>query len=167
MVFYLLKEFMKEGFFMSVESVKNFFIERGLEDPVFNLEECGATVELAAKTIGVEPALIAKTLSFRLKERDILIVTKGDARIDNKKYKDFFKIKAKMLDIDEVVKITGHPVGGVCPFGLMNPIDVCIDVTLNEYEYVYPAAGSKYTALKIQPSKMQELTKAEFIDVCK
>jgi len=152
---------------MSVESVKNFFTEHGLEDPVFKLEECGATVDLAAKTLGVEPELIAKTLSFRLKNRDILIVTKGDARIDNRKYKDFFKTKAKMLGHDEVAEITGHPVGGVCPFGLLNPIDVYIDVSLEKYEYVYPAAGSSFTALKIQPSEMQALTHAEFIDVCK
>jgi len=151
---------------MSVESVKRFFIERGLEDPVFKLKECGATVELAAKTLGVEPALIAKTLSFRLKDRNILIVTKGDARIDNRKYKDFFKTKARMLNHDEVAKITGHPVGGVCPFGLITPIEVYLDMSLKKYEYVYPAAGSTFTALKIKPSKIQELTQAEFIDVC-
>lgn len=152
---------------MSVESVKKFFMENGLEDPVFKLEECGATVELAAKTLGIDPAFVAKTLSFRLKDRDILIVTKGDARIDNRKYKDFFKTKAKMLGHDEVAVITGHPVGGVCPFGLLNPMRIYIDVSLNKYEYVYPAAGSAFTALKIQPSKMQELTQAELIDVCK
>ena len=154
-------------FFMSVKSVKKFFIENGLEDPVFELEGCGATVELASKTLGIEPALIAKTLSFRLKDRDILIVTKGDARIDNRKYKDFFKTKAKMLDHDEVAEITGHPVGGVCPFGLLSPMGIYIDVSLKKYEYVYPAAGSAFTALKIQPLKMQELTQAEFVDVCK
>ena len=152
---------------MSVESVKNFFIEKGLDDPVFNLEECGATVDLAAKTLGIEPALVAKTLSFRLKDKDILIVTKGDARIDNRKYKDFFKTKARMLEHDEVAKITGHPVGGVCPFGLLSPLEIYIDISLKEYDYVYPAAGSAFTALKIQPLIMQELTKAEFIDVCK
>ena len=152
---------------MSVESVQKFFTQKGLADPVFKLEECGATVDLAAKTLGVEPGVIAKTLSFRLKDRDILIVTKGDARIDNRKYKDFFKTKAKMLDHDEVAKITGHPVGGVCPFGLISPIDVYLDVSIKKYEYVYPAAGSSFTALKIQPLVMQELTKAKFIDVCK
>jgi len=158
---------MKEGFFMSVESVKRFFIDNGLNDPVFKLEECGATVALAAITLGVDPSLIAKTLSFRLKDKDILIVTKGDARIDNRKYKDFFKTKAKMLNHDEVAVITGHPVGGVCPFGLLNPLEVYIDVSLENYEYVYPAAGSAFTALKIEPLKMQELTHAIFIDVCK
>lgn len=152
---------------MSVDSVKNFFKIRGLEDPVFTLEDCGATVELAAKALNLEPELIAKTLAFRVKDKDVLIVTKGDARIDNRKYKDFFKAKAKMLGHDEVAEITGHPVGGVCPFGLKNPLDVYLDTSLNEFEYVYPAAGSKYTALKIQPSKMKELTNAEYIDVCK
>jgi len=88
---------MKEGFFMSVESVKNFFVARGLEDPVFTLEECGATVDLAAKTLDMEPSSIAKTLAFRVKDRYFLIVTKGDARIDNRKYKDFFKAKAKKI----------------------------------------------------------------------
>ena len=151
---------------MSVESVKKFFMEKGLQDPVLELEESGATVELASKALGVEPSLIAKTLAFRLKDRDILIVTKGDARIDNKKYKDFFKTKAKMLNHDEVSEITGHPVGGVCPFGLVNPIQVYLDLSLSKYEYVYPAAGSTFAVLKIQPSEMKELTQAEFIDVC-
>ena len=158
---------MEEGVFMSVESVEKFFTDHGLENTIINLEEGSATVDLAATALGVEPALIAKTLSFRLKDRAILIVTKGDARIDNRKYKDFFKTKAKMLGHDEVAEITGHPVGGVCPFGLLSPIDVYLDVSLKNYEYVYPAAGSAFTALKIRPLKMQELTQAEFIDVCK
>jgi len=152
---------------VSVDSVKNFFIENGLKDPVFDLGESGATVELASQTLNVEPALIAKTLAFKVKEKDILIVTKGDARIDNRKFKDFFKVKAKMIDHDEVAKITGHPVGGVCPFGLQTPMDIYIDESLNEFEYVYPAAGSKYAAMKIEPSVIQQLTDAEYIDVCK
>jgi prolyl-tRNA editing enzyme YbaK/EbsC (Cys-tRNA(Pro) deacylase) len=158
---------MKEGFFMSVESVKKFFLEKGFENSIIKLEEGSATVDLAAKALGVEPALIAKTLSFRLKDRAILIVTKGDARVDNRKYKDFFKTKAKMLGHDEVAEITGHPVGGVCPFGLISPLQVYLDVSLKNYEYVYPAAGSAFTALKIEPLRMQELTHAKFIDVCK
>jgi len=152
---------------MSVESVKNFFLEKGFENSIIKLEEGSATVDLAAKALGVEPALIAKTLSFRLKDRAILIVTKGDARVDNRKYKDFFKTKAKMLGHDEVAEITGHPVGGVCPFGLISPLQVYLDVSLKNYEYVYPAAGSAFTALKIEPLRMQKLTHAEFIDVCK
>ncbi|HZK69920.1 MAG TPA: YbaK/EbsC family protein, partial [Clostridia bacterium] len=149
---------------MSVESVKNFFLEKGFENSIIKLEEGSATVDLAAKALGVEPALIAKTLSFRLKDRAILIVTKGDARVDNRKYKDFFKTKAKMLGHDEVAEITGHPVGGVCPFGLISPLQVYLDVSLKNYEYVYPAAGSAFTALKIEPLRMQKLTHAEFID---
>lgn len=152
---------------MSVESVKEFFFRNGLEDPVFELGESGATVELAAQTLQVEPALIAKTLAFKVKDKDVLIVTKGDARIDNRKYKDYFKVKAKMLDHEKVAEITGHPVGGVCPFGLRKPMEVYIDESLNEFDYVYPAAGSRYTALKIKPSVIQELTDAEYIDVCK
>ncbi len=151
---------------MSVESVRNFFKAKGVEDPVFELQESSATVELAAKAIGVEPALIAKTLALRIKEEDILIVTKGDARIDNKKYKGFFNTKAKMIILEEVEEITGHPVGGVCPFGLRSPLKIFLDVSLKQFEYVYPAAGAKNAALKITPDEMQEITKAQWIDVC-
>lgn len=151
---------------MSVESVRNFFKERNQEDPVFELENSGATVELAAEVIGVEPKFIAKTLAFKLKEKDILVVTRGDARIDNKKFRTFFKAKAKMLDFNEVEEITGHPVGGVCPFGLRNPLDIYIDVSIKDFDFVYPAAGSKTTALKISPESIQKLTNAEWLDVC-
>ena len=151
---------------MSVESVRNFFKERNLEDPVFQLEDSLATVELAAEAIGVEPKLIAKTLAFKLKDKDILVVTRGDARIDNKKFRNFFKTKAKMLDFDEVEKVTGHPVGGVCPFGLKNPLEVYLDVSIKDFDYVYPAAGAKTTALKITPENMQEITGAEWADIC-
>jgi Cys-tRNA(Pro) deacylase len=150
---------------MSVESVRNYFIERNLQDPVFELSDSGATVELAAKTLGIEPKLVAKTLAFRLKDRDILIVIRGDSRIDNKKYKKFFELKAKMLDYDKVEDITGHPVGGVCPFGLRNPLDIYLDILLEGFEYIYPAAGSKTTALKISPKEMQQLTNAVWIDI--
>lgn len=151
---------------MSVESVKRFFIDKGLKDPTFDLSDSGATVELAAKVIGVEPSMIAKTLAFRLKEKDILVVTRGNARIDNKKYKQYFKVKAKMLDFDSVQEVTGHPVGGLCPFGLANPLDVYIDVSIKDFEHVFPAAGSKTTALKIKPDEIQALTGATWVDVC-
>lgn len=151
---------------MSVESVRNFFKERNQEDPVFELEDSGATVDLAAQVIGVEAKFIAKTLAFKLKEKDILVVTRGDARIDNKKFRTFFKTKAKMLDLNEVEEITGHPVGGVCPFGLKNPLDVYIDVSIKDFDFVYPAAGSRTTALKISPESIQGLTNAEWVDVC-
>jgi Cys-tRNA(Pro) deacylase len=151
---------------LSVESVRNFFKERNQEDPVFKLEDSGATVELAAEVIGVEPKLIAKTLAFKLKEKDILVVTRGDARVDNKKFRHLFKTKAKMLDLNVVEEITGHPVGGVCPFGLKNPLEVYVDVSIKDFDFVYPAAGSRTTALKISPENMQELTSAEWVDVC-
>lgn len=151
---------------MSVENVRNFFKERNLEDPVFELEGSLATVEQAAQGIGVEAKLIAKTLAFKLKEKDILVVTRGDARIDNKKFRSFFKTKAKMLDLNEVEEITGHPVGGVCPFGLKNPLEVYVDVSIKDFYFVYPAAGSRTTALKISPESIQELTNAEWVDVC-
>jgi prolyl-tRNA editing enzyme YbaK/EbsC (Cys-tRNA(Pro) deacylase) len=151
---------------MSLESVRNYFLDKGLPDPIIVLSQSSATVDLAAEALGVKPALIAKTLAFRLKDRDILVVTKGDARIDNRKYKDFFKTKAKMIDHDEVSNITGHPVGGVCPFGLKSDIDVYLDLSLKSFEYVYPAAGSVNTALKISPIEIEDLTQGEWIDVC-
>ena len=151
---------------MSVESVRNYFLNRGLEDPIFELKDSGATVELASETIGVEPELIAKTLAFRLKDKDILIVMRGDSRIDNKKFKDYFKVKAKMLQHDEVNEITGHPVGGVCPFGLKNELDIYLDISINNFNYVYPAAGSDNVAMKISPQDIEKLTGAKWVDVC-
>lgn len=152
---------------MSVENVRKFFDDNKLDLHIIEHQESTATVELAAKALGVEPALIAKTMSFKLKDRNILIVTKGDARIDNRKYKDCFGEKARMLDPDEVLEVTGHPVGGVCPFALKNPLDVYLDVTLTEFEYVYPAAGSGNSAVKITPRKLEEVTGGKWIDVCK
>lgn len=151
---------------MAVEDVRNFFTEKGLADPVFELSASFATVDLAASAIGVEPGRIAKTLAFRLKEKDILIVAKGDARIDNKKYKQHFKTKAKMLTFEEVEAVTGHPVGGVCPFGLKTPLEIYIDQSIGQYETVYPAAGSKYAALEITPTDIVQLTGAVWIDIC-
>lgn len=151
---------------MSVENVRNFFKERNLEDPVFELEGSLATVEMAAQVIGVEAKFIAKTLAFKLKEKNILVVTRGDARIDNKKFRSFFETKAKMIDLNEVEEITGHPVGGVCPFGLKNPLEVYVDVSIKDFDFVYPAAGSRTTALKISPENIQRFTNAEWVDVC-
>ncbi|MDF2505937.1 YbaK/EbsC family protein [Clostridium sp.] len=151
---------------MSVENVRKFFIDRGIEDPVFELPESGATVDLASKTIGVQPEFIAKTLAFKVKERNVLIVTRGNAKVNNKKFKEYFKIKAKMLSFDEVEEEIGHPVGGVCPFGVKDNVEIFIDESLRDFEYIYPAAGSKTTALKIAPNKIEELTNAIWIDVC-
>lgn len=150
---------------MSVENVVNYFLEKGLENPVFKLESSGATVQQAAETIHTDPKYIAKTLAFKLKDEDILIVMRGDLRVSNKKFKKNFKIKAKMLDHDEVLQITGHPVGGLCPFGLKNNIKIYLDNSIKNFDYVYPAAGSKEYALKISPSEISELTKGEWVDV--
>lgn len=152
---------------MALQDVKKFFEDNNLKYEIFELDESTATVELAAKAHGVEPELIAKTMAVRLKDRNILIVTKGDARIDNRKYKDTFKTKCKMLKLDEVLEITGHPVGGVCPFGLKNPLDVYLDVSLKNYEYVYPAAGATNSSIKIKPDELKEITNAHWVDVCK
>ena len=150
---------------MSVDNVRKFFLERNMDDPVFDLDCSGATVDLASKTLGIKPEFIAKTLAFKVKERIILIVTRGNARIDNKKFKQYFKTKAKMLSFDEVEPNVGHPVGGVCPFWINNNGEVFLDESIRNFEYVYPAAGSKNTALKISPGEMQSLTNADWVDI--
>lgn len=154
--------------YMSVESVRKYFVENGYTDlQIIETDQSTATVELAAKAHGVAPALIAKTMAFKLKDREILIVTSGDARIDNRKYKDYFHEKATMLNHEEVLEITGHPVGGVCPFALKKPMDIYLDVSMKEFEYVYPAAGSANSAVKISPERLQQVTRGTWIDVCK
>jgi Cys-tRNA(Pro) deacylase len=151
---------------LSVENVRKFFLDRNLEDPVFTLDESGATVDLAAETIGVNPEFIAKTLAFNVKEKKVLVVTRGDARVDNKKFKQLFKTKARMINSEDVEASIGHPVGGVCPFGVKDDVEIFIDESIRDFEYVYPAAGSKNTALKISPSQIEELTNASWVDVC-
>jgi Cys-tRNA(Pro) deacylase len=152
---------------LGVEEVKKYFENNDLNYEIIEFEESTETVELASKALNVEPALIAKTLSFKLKDRNILIVTKGDAKVDNKKYKETFNIKAKMLKPEEVLLYTGYPVGGVCPFGLKNDLDIYLDVSLKNFNYIYPAAGSKNSAVKLTPEELQEITNSEWIDVCK
>lgn len=153
---------------MSLESVQKYFEDNNLTDlHILETEASTATVELAAKAHGVEPALITKTMAFGLKDRNIIICTKGDARIDNRKFKDCFHEKAAMLNHEEVLESTGHPVGGVCPFGLKNPLDIYLDVSLKEFEYVYPAGGSANSAVRISPERLQEVTGGIWIDVCK
>ena len=153
---------------MSVEDVKKYFEEKQLDYEVQEVEESTATVTLAAKALGVEPALIAKTLSFKLKDdRFILLVTKGDARIDNRKYKHYFKAKAKMLKPVEVLEVTGHSIGGVCPFGLKDNLAIYLDKSLQEFKYVFPAAGSGNSFIKITPNELQKITDSTWVDVCK
>ncbi|MCT4620613.1 MAG: YbaK/EbsC family protein [Marinisporobacter sp.] len=152
---------------MSVESVKEQFQEQNLNLEVLEFNQSSATVELAAEAIGVEPNRIAKTMAFRVKDQEVLIVSKGNARIDNRKYKDYFKAKAKMLKADEVLEITGHPVGGVCPFGLKKPLQIYLDESLKEFDYVYPAGGSPNSAVKTTIEQLEEVTKGAWVDVCK
>jgi prolyl-tRNA editing enzyme YbaK/EbsC (Cys-tRNA(Pro) deacylase) len=151
---------------MSLESVRAFFAEKAPDITVIEATTSSATVALAAEAYGVEPARIAKTLSLRVSERVILIVASGTARMDNKKVKTKFGGKPKMLGLDEVAEITGHEVGGVCPFGLRAPLPVYCDISLRAFDVVVPAAGSTHSAVKITPSRLAELTGAEWIDVC-
>ena len=153
---------------MSLESVRKFFDENGYSDlQIIEKDASTATVELAAKAHGVAPALIAKTMAFGLKDRNILIVVSGDSRIDNRKFKDCFHEKASMLNPEKVLEATGHAVGGVCPFGLKNPMDIYLDISMKEFEAVYPAAGSANSAVKITPDRLQEVTGGVWVDVCK
>ena len=151
---------------MSVETVRAFFAAHAPDISIVELDASTATVELAAKGHGVAPAQIAKTLSLRIKDRTFLIVTAGDARLNNRKIKDVLGGKPRMLGQDEVVALTGHPVGGVCPFGLATPLPVYCDVSLKEFDEVVPAAGSTNSALRISPDRMATLVDAEWVDVC-
>ncbi len=151
---------------MSLESVRAFFAEKAPDIAVIESPDSSATVTLAAAAYGVEPARIAKTLSLRIGERVVLIVASGTSRMDNRKLKARFGGKPKMLGIDEVAEITGHEVGGVCPFGLKAPLPVYCDLSLKVFDEVVPAAGSTHSAVRIAPSRMAELVDAEWIDVC-
>ncbi len=151
---------------MSVESVRAFFADKAPDIVVIELPLSSATVALAAEAYGVAPARIAKTLSLRVGERVVLIVASGTARMDNKKVKALLGGKPKMLGLDEVADITGHEVGGVCPFGLKAPLPIYCDVSLQAFDEVVPAAGSTHSAVRIAPSRMAELVTAEWVDVC-
>jgi prolyl-tRNA editing enzyme YbaK/EbsC (Cys-tRNA(Pro) deacylase) len=151
---------------MSLESVRAFFAARAPDIAVIESPISSATVALAAQAYGVEPAQIAKTLALRIGECVVLIVASGTARIDNKKLKARFGGKPKMLGLDEVADITGHGVGGVCPFGLKTPLPVYCDLSLQAFDEVVPAAGSTHSALRIAPSRMAELVNAQWIDAC-
>ncbi|AOE40123.1 prolyl-tRNA editing enzyme YbaK/EbsC (Cys-tRNA(Pro) deacylase) [Pantoea agglomerans] len=151
---------------MSLESVRQFFAEHAPEIEIIELAESTATVGMAARAHGVTPGEIAKTLSLKVKNDVVLIVTRGDARLDNRKLKAALGAKARMLSVDEVINWTGHPVGGVCPFGLENPLTVYCDVSLRSFEEVLPAAGAIHSAVRITPQLMAELTNARWIDVC-
>jgi prolyl-tRNA editing enzyme YbaK/EbsC (Cys-tRNA(Pro) deacylase) len=153
---------------MSIEKGRAYFRQFGMEDRVREFDVSSATVELAALALGVEGARIAKTLSFKKDDSCILILAAGDARIDNHKFKDRFHMKAKMLAPEEVLSIVGHPVGGVCPFGINDGIDVYLDESLKRFETVFPAVGSANSAIELDLDELYKYSNAiEWIDVCK
>lgn len=152
---------------MSLESVRKFLAEKAPELTIVELSTSTATVALAAEGHGVEPAQIAKTLSLRVGDRRFLLVARGDARLDNRKAKSAFGGKVSMLEAAEVEAVTGHPVGGVCPFGLKTPLPVYCDVRLRDFEEVVPAAGSTNSAVRLPPRRLADISGAEWVDVCR
>ncbi|NLM63314.1 MAG: YbaK/EbsC family protein [Mollicutes bacterium] len=149
---------------MAKQHVINFFQKHNYDINIIELKD-SSTVLKAATELGVTTNEIAKTLAFMLKDKNIVIVTSGDAKINNKKYKEYFKEKAKMIPFEQVETITNHPVGGVCPFGLKENIEIYLDQSLKQLKYVYPAAGDFNLALKISVDDLASLTKGTWINV--
>jgi len=153
---------------MSVEKVKAYFARFGIEDRVREFEVSTATVELAAQAAGVEPARIAKSLSFKLDERTILVVAAGDVKVDNSKYKATFGGKAKMLTAEEVVERIGHAVGGVCPFAVNEGVEVYLDESMRRFETMFPAAGSSSSCIELTLPELERYAGTDrWVDVCK
>ena len=153
---------------MSLEKAKAYLAEKGYADHVIELEDSSATVQLAAQALGVEPGMIAKTMSFLIGEEAILILTEGTAKVDNRKYKDTFHMKAKMIPFEEVEGWIGHAPGGVCPFGIKEGIKVYLDESLKQFDTVYPAAGNDHSAVKLTIAELEEVAGAVgWVDVCK
>lgn len=153
---------------MSIERVRKYFERYGMEGQVREFEVSSATVELAALALNCEPQRIAKTLSFMVDGRGVLIVAAGDAKIDNSKYKAQFKTKAKMLSPDEVERLIGHAVGGVCPFAVNEGVEVYLDVSLKRFETVFPACGSSNSAIELTIPELEKYSGYKsWIDVCK
>ena len=153
---------------MSIESVRAYFREYGIEERVRELDTSSATVELAAQALGTQACRIAKTLSFWVNDQPVLVVAAGDARIDNAKYKHYFGTKAKMLSPEQTVEAIGHAVGGVCPFAVKEGVQVYLDVSLRRFDTVYPAAGGSNTAIELTMDELYEYSAAvSWVDVCK
>ena len=153
---------------MAIDKVREYFKKWGRDKDILEFETSSATVELAANALGVEPSRIAKTLSFRTEEGAMLVVTAGDAKIDNSKFKSEFNIKARMLTPEEVIHYTGHAVGGVCPFGLAQKLPVYSDVSMKRFDTVFPACGSGNSAIKLTCRELEEYSGTErWVDVCK
>ena len=152
---------------MSLESVRAFLAAHAPDLNVIVTDASSATVAEAAAAHGVAPARIAKTLSLRIGDRVVLVVARGDARLDNRKVKDTFGGKASMLESEKVEAITGHPVGGVCPFGLKQPLPIYCDVALKAFDEIVPAAGARNSAVRIDPERLARLVGAQWVDVCR
>ncbi|MGF7006832.1 YbaK/EbsC family protein [Aminobacter sp. BE322] len=151
---------------MSLQSVKAFFAEHAPEIEVVETPTSSATVALAAEAHGVETGQIAKTICLRVGDKVLLVVAGGNARIDNRKFREAFGGKARMLEADQVVELTSHPIGGVCPFGLPSPLPVYCDMSLRAYDEVVPAAGATNAAVRIGVERLARLVGAEWCNVC-
>jgi prolyl-tRNA editing enzyme YbaK/EbsC (Cys-tRNA(Pro) deacylase) len=151
---------------MSVDSVEAFLAEKAPDITILRPGKSTATVALAAEAFGVEPGRIAKTLTLRVGDRTLLLVARGDARLDNRRIKDVFGGKGRMIEAAEAEQLTGHPVGGVCPFGLATPLPVFCDVSLKDFDEVLPAAGAPDVAVRLTPDRLAALTGARWVDVC-
>ena len=153
---------------MSLEKAKAYLEAKGFLDHVIELKDSTATVHEAAEALGVQPAMIAKTMSFLQGEKTVLILTEGTAKVDNRKYKDLFHVKAKMIPFGEVEEYIGHAPGGVCPFGIKEGITVYLDESLKRFETVYPAAGNDHSAVRLTIAELEDVAGAcGWIDVCK
>ena len=153
---------------MSIEKVKNYFKDFGLEDRIREFDTSSATVELAAAALNCQPERIAKSLSFIVKDKPVIIVTAGDVKIDNKKFKNIFETKARMIDKDRVEDLIGHEVGGVCPFAVKGGVEVYLDQSLKRFDTVFPACGSSNSAIELRLDELEKYSKyKEWIDVTK
>lgn len=153
---------------MSIEKAKEYLKKFNIQNRIKEFEVSSATVELAAKALGCEEARIAKTLSFKIDEKPILIVAAGDVRVDNSKYKSYFKAKAKMLSSDEVEPKIGHAIGGVCPFGINEGVKIYLDESLKRFKTVFPACGSSNSAIELSIEELEKYCPYEtWVDVCK
>ena len=152
---------------MSAESVKAWLAANAPDLPIIEVEGTTATVATAAGALGVQPGRIAKTLAVRAGDHTFLLVTRGDSRLDNRKCKDEFGSRPRMLGPDETFELTGHPVGGVCPFGLKAPLPVYLDLSLRSYDVVYPAGGSLNTSVEVPTGRLFELVGERWVDLCR
>ncbi len=153
---------------MAIEKVREYFKQWNLESRIQEFEVSSATVLLAAQALGCTPERIAKTLSFKVEDNPILIVAAGDAKVDNAKFKAEFQTKAKMLAPEEVEMLIGHGIGGVCPFGINENVDVYLDVSLKRFDTVFPACGSSNSAMELTIDELEKYSSCrEWIDVCK